>query len=364
MKAIDINFATVPLRNNTPYWLGYGISVLLLGVFTFYNGWALVAYSKSKAELESDYDKKKTRLESLYAESGRLQESIKKKDVAILNERASFTNKLLDNRRFSWTALLNKLEEVQPYQVRLLSLRPVIQPNSILIEARAVAKDLKAFWNFQQNLQNHPSFRRVYPGGYLKNNELGEIIFNIAFNYFPDGAPTSLQALPPADAGPGGFVEAPGPGGWDGSDADEGANPSDDEPALPAEAPPPAPRPTPSRAAQTPPPRQPSPPAQPPPNSPLNRDPAQAAGRGPVPGSAAPTVAPPAGIGDQMVVMPVPQAGAVPGTQLGPAVRSRRPLRGVRNPPGAPPAPGDQEPRKKDAPTVPLNPDNGTEDGE
>jgi hypothetical protein len=363
VKVIDINFATVPLRNNTPYWLGYGVGALLLAVFTVYNGWALLAYSKSKAELESDYDKKKTRLESLYAESGRLQESIKKKDVAILNERASFTNKLLDNRRFSWTALLNKLEEVQPYQVRLLSLRPIIQPNSILIEARAVAKDLKAFWNFQQNLQNHPSFRRVYPGGWMKNNELGETIFNIAFNYFPDGAPSSLLALPPDSSGAGQFVEAPGPGGWDGSEGDEAGSPSDDEPALPAEPPPPPPRPTP-RAAQTPPPRQPVQPVQQPPNAPLKRDPAQSAGRGPVPSPTAPTAAPPAGIGDQMVAMPAQPMGAAPGTPLGPAVRSRRPVRDLRNPPGAPGAPGAEQPTKKDTPTVPLNPDNGTEDGQ
>src|SRR5262249_3533219 len=112
-------------------------------------------------------------------------------------------------------------------------------------DARAVAQDLKAMWNFQQNLQIHPKFRRVYPGGWTKSNEQGEIVFNLAFNYFPQGAPEGAQGLTPQEAGLEDFVEAPGPGGeW----GDRAENPDD----LPAEEPPPAGSKKPSKTAATP----------------------------------------------------------------------------------------------------------------
>jgi hypothetical protein len=94
--------------------------------------------------------------------------------------------------------------------VRLLSLLPRIQEKGILIDARAVAHDLKSMWNFQQNLQIHPNFRRVYPGGWTKSTEQGEIVFNLAFNYFPQGAPEGAQGPTPQEAGLPDFVEAPG----------------------------------------------------------------------------------------------------------------------------------------------------------
>lgn len=242
MRAVDLNFASTPFRNNTPYYLGYGLGAVLLVVFTCYNGYAFVHYSKSEAALESDHTKKQARLAELYADAGRIQREIGSKDLKGLNERAAFTNGLLLRRRFSWTGLLNSLEEVQPYQVRLLSLRPIVLQRGILIEARAVAKDLQAFWNFQQNLQNHQKFRRVYPAGYLKSSELGDYVFNISFNYFPDGVPAGVEGISPAALAREGIVQAPG------SDEYEGGNGAAEEEEEITEPPPRAESPRPSAA--------------------------------------------------------------------------------------------------------------------
>jgi hypothetical protein len=233
MNAIDMNFATAPFRNNTPYYLGYGLGTLALIAFTTYNSWAFFAYSESRALLESDQAAKKVKLEQLYQDTARLQEQIKKENLEAVNSRAAFTNGLLDRRRFSWTDLLNSLEEIQPYQVRLLSLLPRIQDKGILIDARAVAKDLQAFWNFQQNLQNHPKFRRVYPGGYQRIEDTDEYIFNIQFNYFPKGAPADVEGIAPEEFQ---IVQAPGAAA-----AGEGEEEAvEEEPPAPApEAPPP-----------------------------------------------------------------------------------------------------------------------------
>lgn len=233
MKAVDLNFARTPFRNNTPYYLGYGLGALLIVIFTAYNAWAYVNYSRSNLELETTYATNRAKLESLRREAIDLQSKIDKVDLGSLNGRAEFTNTLLERRRFSWTDLLNSLEEAQVYQVRLLSLLPRIQANGILIDARAVAHDLKSMWNFQQNLQIHPKFRRVYPGGWTKSTEEGEIVFNLAFNYFPQGAPEGAQGPTPQEAGLPGFVEAPGPGENDGGE-DAGNEVDEAPPEVPA----------------------------------------------------------------------------------------------------------------------------------
>lgn len=231
MNSLQLNFASSPFRNKTPYYLAYGLGVALVVVMTAYNGWALNAYSESRSILETDYAAKKARIDELRRESSHLQDAVKKEDVALVNDKASFTNSLLEKRRFSWTDLLNSLEEVQPYQVRLLSVMPRIQEKGILIDARAVSRSLEDFWNFQHNLLVDPRFRRVYPGGYLKSEETGEYIFNIQFNYFPNGAPPEVQGLSPEDMK---ILEAPGAGDALGDEASLGA---DDMPAE--EAPPP-----------------------------------------------------------------------------------------------------------------------------
>jgi hypothetical protein len=232
VRAVDLNFASNPFRNNTPYYLGYTAAGALLLAFTLYNGYAFRTYSRGAAALEADQHKKRTQLEHYYGEAGKLQREIEKKDIKALNASADFTNGLLVRRRFSWTDLLNSLEEVQPYQVRLLSLRPIVMPRGILVDARAVAKDLQSFWNFQQNLQNHRKFRRVYPAGYLRSSELGEYIFNISFNYFPEGLQDSGEALSPAQLARERIVDAPGATEGDGS-----AEASADEEAVTEEPP-------------------------------------------------------------------------------------------------------------------------------
>jgi len=244
MRPVDLNFAGTPFRNNSPYYLGYGIGAFLVVLFTVYNAWAYVHYSRSALHLEDAYAANRAKLDTLRKEAADLQARIEKVDLGTLNGRATFTNGLLERRRFSWTDLLNSLEEAQVYQVRLLSLLPRIQEKGILIDARAVAQDLKAMWNFQQNLQNHPKFRRVYPGGWTKSTEENEIVFNLAFNYFPKGAPEGAQGLTPQEAGLEDFVEAPGPS------AEAGAEGQGREEAPPPEAPPAPKKPPVSTAAK------------------------------------------------------------------------------------------------------------------
>jgi len=312
VKPVDLNFAGAPFRNNSPYYLGYGIGAFLVVLFTVYNAWAYVSYSRSALHLEDAYAANRAKLETLRKESADLQSKIEKVDLGTLNGRAAFTNGLLERRRFSWTDLLNSLEEAQVYQVRLLSLLPRIQEKGILIDARAVAHDLKAMWNFQQNLQIHPKFRRVYPGGWTKSTEENEIVFNLAFNYFPQGAPEGAQGLTPQEAGLQDFVEAPGP-------SDEGGPGAQGEvPETPAPGAPPSPKKPPVSTVSKPAPAPPSPtvsqgraPGTPPPSARLTSpDAKREAAKNTVPGSPAdgPTAAAPKGAAP---VMRAPGAGVV-----------------------------------------------------
>jgi len=377
VRAVDLNFSAAPFRNNTPYYLGYGIAALVVGLFTFYNAWAYIHFSRGNDTLGQAYAENRAKLESLRREATDLQAKIDKIDLGSMNGRAAFTNSLLERRRFSWTNLLNSLEEAQVYQVRLLSLLPRIQEKGIIIDARAVAHDLKSMWNFQQNLQLHPKFRRVYPGGWTKSTEQGEIVFNLAFNYFPEGAPEGAQGPTPQEAGLADFVEAPGPGGESAEDVEN----TDD---APAEEPPTAPK-KPSRTAAGSA-LVPAPPGAAPAQAPAPHPPPPGGRGASVRNSAVPGAAPANAAGvalDAAAPASAPAPGAAgtfatgrpsiagfptvapPGGASGPvgASGAQRPHFGRGLPPGSHgvrPTP----PPKTDVPTVPLTPPSGGSTGD
>ena len=155
-----------------------------------------------------------------------MQKEIDSRDLKGLLQRIKSASSVLLERDFSWTRLLNALEEAQPYKVRLIELRPAISSRGVLIQAQGIAVDLENYLELQQKLQEHPMFRRVYPAGWSKPPGGGELVFNISFSYFPnpdeaeDGgpaAPVPAAAAPAgeaagADAAPGATVASSGGG--------------------------------------------------------------------------------------------------------------------------------------------------------
>jgi hypothetical protein len=186
LRPLDVNLASRPFYNNTFLWIAYALAIAAIGAFTAYNAVTLTGHSRTVAALNEELAAGRATREQLQQEGAHLRKEIAKRDLKDLAQRIRAANEVLLERNFSWTRLLNSLEEAEPYKVRLLDLRPVVTPDGILIQTRGIARDLENFWELQQRLQDHKMFRRVYPAGYSHAPAGGEFLFSMSFNYFPD----------------------------------------------------------------------------------------------------------------------------------------------------------------------------------
>ena len=147
---------------------------------------------------------------------------ITKFDRVAIGRRTSKANEVIEWKAFSWTRLFNRLENVLPFNVKMLSIRPVFRgrdrsadetdPRRFMpVTVEGLARDWDAFFELETNLINHESFGRLEPRK-IETTDSGERSFSIQFRYYPDEPVTHpdqsvnedvAQAPPPdaADAG-------------------------------------------------------------------------------------------------------------------------------------------------------------------
>ena len=192
MRALDLNLASRPFKNNTLLWGVYGLAVLLLVVFTTWNvrtyrrhaGWL-----KDLRVQNSVWDLEQRDLE----QRGRLAVSaVGRYDLKALFLQSNKANDVIRWKGFSWTRLFNRLEAVQPWEVRMISVIPLFhgqrgrsarlptaetERSSVAVEG--VAKDLRAFLELERALLLDPHFDRVEPERFDTTQNTGETAFQI-----------------------------------------------------------------------------------------------------------------------------------------------------------------------------------------
>jgi Tfp pilus assembly protein PilN len=247
VKPIDINLASSPYRNDKPIWAALGVVAALALGFTGYNAWAFFSAGSRQAQLEQEIAGHRKRMHELKREADALQAALAKVDRETLTSQAEFVSSILDQRNFSWTRLFNSLEQVTPWDVKLISIRPQFEvmnkrtgEGRIRIEVSGIGRTFDSFLDLQDALQNAAMFSEVTPEEYERQAD-ERIDFNLAFTYKPpeelpgESAEATAEAVAgERGAGAGGEIEEAGPelalGPADAAAADEeapGAPPAD-----------------------------------------------------------------------------------------------------------------------------------------
>jgi hypothetical protein len=184
VKALSVNLATRPFRNNTI--IGSTVAAVAIGllVATIYNLYVFLSYGSSYALLLDDQARNRTKLEVLQVEERSLIQAIEQRDFATAFDRGSIASELIVKRTFSWTELFNKLESLVPPEVMMSAIRPNVTSGTIVIRVEGVAKTHSAFLDLQENLLAHESFSGVYPASIRRlNPSRPEITFILNFDY-------------------------------------------------------------------------------------------------------------------------------------------------------------------------------------
>lgn len=220
MRGLDLNLASRPFRNNTLLWVGHA---LLVGTVIGASAWNTLTFLDTGGRLEelrSRVGSIENRFETVQMQERRLQAEIARHDLKYLAIQTSRANDVIGRRALSWTRLFNLLEKVQPYEVRMVSIRPVFGvhalPGSpaaadldagemVPVSVEGTAKDLNAFLDLERALIADPHFGRVEPER-RTHTKSGEVLFGLSFLYDPEGrvahAPSAAQAAPPEREAP------------------------------------------------------------------------------------------------------------------------------------------------------------------
>lgn len=187
MRRIGINLASRPLRNQilpAALLAAAGVGAL---VFTTFNvvlyttrARAAQAYAAEAASAERELASLAVQRRDLVAKIGASDASTLARDVAAVNS-------LLRRRGFSWTALFNELERVQPYYVQLETVQPSAAGEEISLRISGAAKRYEDFLDYINRLEASPAFSEVYPVNERMMEKGVGYRFQLTMRYHPFG---------------------------------------------------------------------------------------------------------------------------------------------------------------------------------
>lgn len=229
MRALELNLASRPYRNNTLVWLAY-IGLLTAAVaFTYWNVSSFRHYGRELAELDRKQGNMEQEQRDLAGRHQKILSGIKRYDRVTIARRTSKANEVIEWKAFSWTQLFNRLEKVLPFNIKMTSVRPVFRNRdrdrdeldtrrSMPVKVDGLARNWDSLFELETALIESESFGRVLPR-HIDKMDNGELAFSIEFVYYPDAAVTATaedvaQAAPessvmPAAADPGVTVTKP-----------------------------------------------------------------------------------------------------------------------------------------------------------
>ena len=141
---IRTNLSTRPFYNERAVQLvllGAGLVVLAA---TLFNVTRILQLSRQDTQLATQASNDEVRARELVASAARRRATVDPRTLELSSVEARQANDLIDRRTFSWTELFNLFEMALPDDVRIISVRPRIDPKRgtvVMIVAMARSED-------------------------------------------------------------------------------------------------------------------------------------------------------------------------------------------------------------------------------
>lgn len=184
-----LNLATRPFRNEALPNLAFALAAALLVAVTAKHALVLRALLPDKTSaLHDEVKALDTEAAHLRVEAAGLRGP---GPSAAIVTRWSQIKDLVDQRTFSWTRLLARLEKVVPEGVRISAITPTVRRGEVRLELSAQAQSTDGGFELLKRLQGHPEFRGPVPVSVGESSVGGESIkeFRYTMAYEPGEAP-------------------------------------------------------------------------------------------------------------------------------------------------------------------------------
>jgi hypothetical protein len=163
MIKIDANLASRPFVNHRRFFLiSGGLLVLLLGI----SYWNLARYQSTRArrgEVNEQLNRDRARFATLGREQDKVLARLQTPETAEFLDTLEHVNQLIRRRTFSWTQLLNDLEQLTPANLQIVAIKPLIAGKAVVIEIVANGRSSQENVQFVSNLESSGKFYDVSP---------------------------------------------------------------------------------------------------------------------------------------------------------------------------------------------------------
>jgi Tfp pilus assembly protein PilN len=161
---IRTNLSTRPFYNERAVHVWIFLAAALVAIMTVFNVSRVFRYSRSDTQLVGEAQRDENRAGELRRQAALLRSSVDPKQIDFASIEARQANELIDRRTFSWTELFNKFETTLPDDVRITSVRPLIdKQRGIVVDVAVVARGFDDVKTFMDRLQATGAFKGLGP---------------------------------------------------------------------------------------------------------------------------------------------------------------------------------------------------------
>lgn len=186
MKPLHLNLAKQPYRDYRPVYAVVVVMSLLIAVLMLNNIDTYYRYKTETKTTRATIAKLEQQAEQENARAKAADNQLRSFDLTALGNETRFINARLAERAFSWSELLDRLEDVIPKDVRLHNISPSFQTNQYVhLEMSFDSKTPDGMLTTITNLQKHKQFANAFPHNESQQSEKNAYLFSIGVDFKP-----------------------------------------------------------------------------------------------------------------------------------------------------------------------------------
>jgi hypothetical protein len=161
MIRIALNLARRPAENLRRVRIVWGGALTVLSALLVLLAIMALAGWRASRPIQAQRAALDAQVAPLAAAQARAQMQLASPAARATLDQAAFLNQLIDRKSVSWTQLFERLEQIAPPGVELVSLRPLVRDGAQAIDIRFASDTLEPAIDFVKQLEGATSFANV-----------------------------------------------------------------------------------------------------------------------------------------------------------------------------------------------------------
>jgi Tfp pilus assembly protein PilN len=182
------NLATRPFLNTRPVWLVTAVAGAATLILIALNLHLFLVANRALVDETATRDALLAKHQRLEAEVRRDVEALEKVPWRSLSRRVDATNLILHEHAFSWLGMLDDIERVMPYDLRLTRISPSVGVDGAVLSLALIAHNRDAMLELLDNLVADPRFSEPTPSkeSTPEDNSAAAYVMQLRVNYHPN----------------------------------------------------------------------------------------------------------------------------------------------------------------------------------